>query len=231
MAYDEQFVRTLVVSTLIFCVVQLAIILVVWRFRASRPNTENRNKPGARNGRIELVWTTATVILFLGLLFMGRGAWADVQFTPAPREATVIEVQGKQFAWNFRYAGPDGQFGRTDVHLIDDAAGNPFGIDDGDPRGKDDIVTAQLRIPAGREIKLMLSSRDVIHSFFIRELRIKQDVVPGMVIPFHFRTDVPGTYEVPCSELCGLGHSQMRATVIVMPAGEFDHWRSEKERR
>ena len=86
-------------------------------------------------------------------------------------------------------------------------------------------MSATLRIPAGRQVKLTLTSRDVIHSFFIRELRMKQDLVPGMQIPLHFQADVPGTYEVPCAELCGLGHHQMRTTAIVMLPADFDAWK------
>ena len=94
-----------------------------------------------------------------------------------------IEVLGKQFAWSFRYPGPDGKFGRTDLKLINDAGGNPFGLDDKDPAAKDDIVSASLKVPAGKPIKLILHSRDVIHNFFVRELRMKQDIVPAWKSP------------------------------------------------
>ena len=100
-----------------------------------------------------------------------------------------IEVLAKQFAWSFRYPGPDGKFGHTDLKLINDADGNPFGLDDKDPAGKDDIVSASLKVPVGKPIKLIMHSRDVIHNFFVRELRMKQDIVPGMEIPLHFQAD------------------------------------------
>jgi cytochrome c oxidase subunit 2 len=167
----------------------------------------------------------ATTVLFLGLLAMGARAWTGIQFTAAPPQAEAIEVLARQFAWSFRYPGPDGRFGRTNIQFINDANNNPFGLDEHDAAARDDIVSATLRIPAGRQVKLILASRDVIHSFFIRELRIKQDLVPGMQIPLHFRADVPGSYEVPCAELCGLGHHQMRTTAIVMPPGDFDAWK------
>jgi cytochrome c oxidase subunit 2 len=172
----------------------------------------------------------ATTVLFLGLLLMGAKTWAGVQFTQAPRDAEPIEVLARQFAWSFRYPGADQRFGRTDIHLINEASGNPFGIDDADPASRDDIVSATLRVPAGKPVNLALLSLDVIHSFFVRELRVKQDLVPGMQIPLHFVADVPGTYEVPCAELCGLGHHQMRTTVIVMPQPEFEAWKREQVR-
>lgn len=221
--YDVQFTRTLIAAAVIFFAAQGSLIAIVWRFR-SRARLRRADRKTS-NGRLELVWTTATACLFLGLLLMGGHVWASVQFSAAPSNSEVIEVLAKQFAWNFRYPGPDGHFGRTDIHLINDADNNPFGLDDRDPFAKDDIMSATLRVPAGRPVKLTLTSRDVIHSFFVRELRIKQDLVPGMRIPLHFQADVPGTYEVPCAELCGLGHNQMRTTVIVMPAGDYERWK------
>ena len=108
------------------------------------------------------------------------------------------------------------------------AAGNPFGIDPEDPASKDDITSSALRVPAGRPVALVLQARDVIHNFFVRELRLKQDVVPGMAIPLTFQADRTGTYEVACSELCGLGHHQMRSTMQVMSPEAFEEWLAEQ---
>ncbi len=223
LGFDVQFNRTLIAAIVIFVAAQCALLIVAWRFRARRQDAPARPKPAT--SRIEIVWTSATALLFLGLLAMGGHVGAGVQFTPAPPNPEQIEVLAKQFAWNFRYPGRDGRFGRTDIHLIDDAANNPFGLDDRDPAAKDDIVSATLRVPVGRPVKLTLTSRDVIHSFFVRELRLKQDLVPGMRIPLHFQADKTGTYEVPCSELCGLGHFQMRTTVTVMPDADYERWK------
>jgi len=151
-----------------------------------------------------------------------------VHFAEAPADALRIEVMSKQFAWAFRYAGPDGKFGRTDLKQINDQGGNPFGIDEKDPAGKDDLTSASIKVPAGKPILLILRSRDVIHNFFVRELRLKQDIVPGMEIPFHFQADQIGVYEVPCSELCGLGHHQMRTTLEVMSPENFEKWKQEQ---
>jgi cytochrome c oxidase subunit 2 len=159
---------------------------------------------------------------------MGTRIWASVHFVEAPPDAIPIEVMSKQFAWNFRYPGADGKFGRTDLKLINDSAGNPMGLDDRDPAAKDDIVSASLKVPVGRPVKLILHSRDVIHNFYVRELRLKQDLVPGMEIPLHFRADQIGIYEVPCSELCGLGHFQMRTTMQVMSQADFDEWQKQQ---
>jgi cytochrome c oxidase subunit 2 len=221
--FDVQFARTLIAAAIIFIAAQCALVAIVWRYRARARTSGPERKPAG--SRLEYLWTSATAVLFLGLLFMGGHIWASVQFTPAPPDSEPIEVLAKQFAWSFRYPGPDGRFGRTDIHRIDDAGDNPFGLDERDPFAKDDITSATLRVPVGRPVKLTLTSRDVIHSFFVRELRIKQDLVPGMQIPLHFQADVVGTYEVPCSELCGLGHFQMRTTVTVMPVADYNRWK------
>jgi cytochrome c oxidase subunit 2 len=224
MEYDTQFNRTLVITGIIFFLAQMALGYVIVRFR----DNGGRAAYSHGNNKLEALWTSATAVLFVGLVLMGSSIWAGVHFTEAPADAMPIEVLGKQFAWSFRYPGPDGKFGRTDIKLINDANGNPFGIDDKDPASKDDIVSGSIRVPAGKPVKLILHSRDVIHNFFVRELRLKQDIVPGMEIPFHFQADVPGTYEVPCSELCGLGHHQMRSALIVMPPADFEKWKQDE---
>lgn len=222
--FDQQFQFTLWATGFIFLAAQLLLGFMIWRFRQTRRNLEPPlHTHGSR--RVELLWTAAAILLFAGLASSGTRIWAGIHFTPPPRDAEIIEVYAHQFAWSFRYPGPDGKFGRTDIHLINDAAQNPFGLDDKDPASQDDILSATLKVPAGKEILLTLRARDVIHDFFVRELRLKQDIVPGMDIPYRFRAEKIGTYEIACSELCGLGHSQMRSTMEVMPQSEFDKWK------
>lgn len=219
-AYDAQFNATLWVTGIIFFLAQFALGWVIYRFRErGRPAQYSHG-----NNTLEALWTSATALLFIGLVLAGTRIWASVHFDDPPADSMKIEVSAKQFAWAFRYPGPDGKFGRLDIKQINDAAGNAFGIDEKDPVGKDDITSASIKVPAGKPITLILRSRDVIHNFFVRELRLKQDTVPGMEIPFHFTADTQGTYEVACSELCGLGHHQMRSTLEVMPQADFEKW-------
>ncbi len=222
--YDAQFMRTLVVVGVVFFLAQFALGYVIVKFR----DDGGRADYSHGNNKLEALWTSAAAVLFVGLILTGANIWAQVHFEDAPAGAIEVEVMAKQFAWSFRYPGPDGKFGRTDLKLINDAAGNPMGIDEKDPAGKDDIVSASLRVPAGKPVKLLLRSRDVIHNFFVRELRLKQDLVPGMDIPFHFQADKTGIYEVPCSELCGLGHYQMRTTLQVLSEAEFEQWQQQQ---
>ena len=219
-AYDEQFTITLVVTGVIFFLAQMALGWVIFKFK----DDGKRANYSHGNNKLEAIWTSATAVLFIGLVLFGTRIWASVHFESAPADALKIEVSAKQFAWNFRYAGPDGVFGKTDIKLINDAGGNAFGIDDKDPASKDDITSASIKVPAGKPIMLIMKSRDVIHNFFVRELRLKQDIVPGMEIPMHFQADKIGVYEVPCSELCGLGHHQMRTTLEVMAPADFEKW-------
>ncbi len=217
LAWDRQFGWTLWVTAAIFLAVQIMLAWVIVRGR--------RGTAVASAGGRRLEWISGAVaaILFLTLSVLGSRGWAKVPNRSPDKE--TIEVDSHQFAWNFRYPGADGKFGRTGIQFISDAGGNPVGIDPNDPAGKDDVVTATLRVPSGRDVLLLLHSRDVIHDFFVRELRTKQDIVPGMEIPLEIHVDRPGTYEIACAELCGLGHSQMHSLMIVMPAAEYDRWK------
>lgn len=219
-AFDSQFGRTLWIAGAIFIAAQL---LLAWAIlRGWRKTPANTTTPSDRPW-LEFAWTAVTAVLFITLSLTGARSWAKVPVRAAGLE--TIEVYSHQFAWNFRYPGPDGRFGVTATPFINDAAINPFGIDPADKAGHDDIVTATLRIPAGQDVLLLLHSRDVIHDFFVRELRTKQDIVPGMEITLQIHADRPGTYEIACAELCGLGHSQMRSVLIVMPASEYTAWK------
>jgi cytochrome c oxidase subunit II len=221
--FDDQFGKTYIVVAVAFISLHLVLIGAVYLKADSAKFRHHQSK-------IETLWAAIATATFLFLALEGTRIWAGAHpGTSLPSAASErIEVYAHQFAWSFRYPGPDGTFGRTSPQRINDVLENPFGIDPDDPAGKDDIYSATLMVPENREVLLLLRSRDVIHDFFVRELRFKQDVVPGMEIPYRFRASVPGTYEIACSELCGLGHSQMRSTMVVMPQAAFDQWKREK---
>ncbi|MBK9167281.1 MAG: cytochrome c oxidase subunit II [Bryobacterales bacterium] len=222
--YDRQFAATWWVAGVIFVLAQLLLGWVMLRYRGMG----RRAVYSHGNNALEMTWTLGGAVLFLGLVLIGTRIWAGVHLAAPRAGALEVEVSAKQFAWSYRYKGPDNRFGRTRPELANDSAGNPFGLDESDEAARDDVVTAMLRVPAGRPVVLMLTAKDVIHNFFVRELRIKQDTVPGMRIPLSFQAEKPGRYEVACSELCGLGHHQMRSTLLVMPAEEFDAWMREQ---
>jgi len=222
-AIDHQFMLTLVITGIIFVVAQVALAYAVWRFRDRGDGRKAGYSHG--NNKLEFTWTLAAAIIFIGLNLMGYHIWAFVHFMGPQPGSMRIEVWGQQFAWYFRYPGPDGKFGPVHVEKVDDATGNFLGLDrDHDADSKDDIVTATLAIPVNQPVEVILRSKDVTHSFFVRELRLKQDLVPGMEIPIHFTATKVGTYEIACAELCGLGHYKMRAFLNVMQPEDFQKW-------
>lgn len=220
---DAQFMATLIITGIVFVLAQLALGILLLRFRANGGRAHYTHG----NNKLETLWTVATAVMFIGLGIAATRSWATYHSPPSPN-ALQIEVTGQQFAWNFRYPGPDGTFGRTDPKLIDEAAGNPLGLDMSDPAAKDDLVLPIMAVPVNRQVELIIKSKDVTHSFFVRELRLKQDAVPGMVIPMHFTADKVGTYEVVCAELCGLGHHRMRTTLQVLPEAQYEQWLREQ---
>ena len=225
-AYDRQFSWTLIVCAVIFITVQILLAAAIFRSRRSgKPKPPSQRSPL----RIELLWTASALALFVALSVAGSRGWASVPEGGPGKE--VIEVYAHQFAWNFRYPGPDRKFGRSSREFINDASGDPMGLDPADPAGRDDRITSTLRIPAGRDVLLLLHARDVIHDFFVRELRTKQDIVPGMEIPFELHVDRPGTYEIACAELCGLGHSQMHSLLIVLSPEDYRLWTKQEWKR
>ncbi len=216
--------RSLVTGT-VFILSQLGLAYAIFRFR----DRGQRAKYTHGNNTMEVVWTTATVILFVGLGLMGYKAWAEMRFAQAAPNAIQVEVTANQFVFNFRYAGPDGKFGKLDPKLISASTGNPLGLDPNDPAGKDDIVVPTITVPVNREIELLLRSQDVIHNFYVRELRLQQDTVPGMVIPMHFTANAIGRYEVVCTQLCGLGHYRMRTFLDVVSESDYENFLKQQE--
>jgi cytochrome c oxidase subunit II len=164
----------------------------------------------------------------LVLTLVGSKVWASIYMTPPEAGSVQIDVQAEQFAYYFRYPGADGQFGPTHPDKIDEANENYFGLDPAnDTTARDDMIVPSLRIPVNKPISLTLHAKDVGHSFYVPELRIQQDFVPGIVIPLHFTATKLGKYELVCTQLCGLGHYNMRAFVEVIPQQEFDDWQKQ----
>jgi cytochrome c oxidase subunit 2 len=218
---DSLFGAVLVVCGIAFVLVQGALGYFVARYGE---NGGERAAYWHDNPKAEAFLLIGTAVILTVLVFMGQRVWASIYFVDAPTNATIIQVTGEQFAWNFHYAGPDGQFGRTDTKLI--TGTNNIGLDRTDPVAKDDIVmVGQIHVPVGKPVRVQLRSKDVIHSFFLPNFRLKQDAVPGMGIEVWFTPTVPGNYEVACAELCGIAHYRMKAALVVDPSEEaFNQW-------
>jgi cytochrome c oxidase subunit II len=209
------------------------------RFRRSRNPVANYT--GVKSHTSSYLEVAVAVVEAVLLVGFSIPIWAArVDRMPPEKEALVVQVTAEQFAWNVHYPGPDGVFGRTDIKLLD-LQSNPLGLDRDDPAAKDDVTTLnQLYLPANKPIIVKLRSKDVIHSFGVPELRVKQDAVPGLTIPIWFvanvTTDEMRTrlgkpefqYEIACAQLCGLGHARMRGFVTVQTAEDFQKWLDEK---
>jgi cytochrome c oxidase subunit 2 len=187
-------------------------LYVLFRFRAgANPQASYTGAKGKISKGLEAGVVVVEAILLIGYAIP---AWATRLDFPSQNEAIVVKVVSEQFAWNVHYPGADGVFGRTDVAMV--AAENPLGLDRSDPAARDDIATInQLTLPVNRPVLVQLSSKDVIHSFGLFEMRVKQDAVPGMEIPVWFIPSREGQYEIACSQLCGLGHFRMRGFVTI----------------
>ena len=168
-------------------------------------------------------------LLFAWLGFQAQRLWAEQRYTGASPSAMQVGVTGMQFVWYFRYPGRDRAFGHTALALADPGAGNPLGLDPHDPYSRDDLVGGELVLPAGREVDLTLRAQDVIHGFAIPEMRVKQNAVPGQDTHIHFTPEIPGTYAILCTQLCGLGHYRMHAVLRVLPEPAFDSWLATRE--
>ncbi len=168
---------------------------------------------------LEIIWTIipAATLLFIAIYQMN--AWAENKIrNPAAGPDGIlgtaddmpptVEVTARQFEWRLRYPGKNGILGdQDDVHVVND-----------------------LRLPVQEEILVDLKSADVLHSFFLPNLRVKQDAVPGMKIPVWFRATQKGSFDIVCAELCGWGHYKMKGRVTFVSRGEYDEWLEQKYR-
>jgi cytochrome c oxidase subunit 2 len=202
-------------------------IYVLWRFNVRRnPKAEYEGSKSHLPKQVEIGVVLAEAVLLIGLAIP---IWAkNVQDFPKPEDSTVIQVMAQQFAWNVRYPGPDGKFGRQDMKLISND--NVFGVDPTDSQGKDDIqLLNDIHVPVDKPVLIYLSSKDVIHSFKLLAMRITQDAIPGLRIPLTFTPTKIGRYQIECAQLCGNGHAAMAGGfVTVQSQADYDAWLKSK---
>ncbi len=199
----------------------------IFRFHKSRhPKADYHGVQSKASAHLEfsVVLIEAVLLLGFGLPLCGKRV-VESEF-PDKAEAVRIHAVGEQFAWNFHYPGPDGDFGRRHIGFL--SSSNPLGIDPNDPAGKDDIVSKnEMHLINKRPTTIDISSKDVIHSFSLQHMRQCQDAIPGTIIPMWFRPIVAGEYEIVCAQLCGAGHYAMKAIMKVETKEEFDAWMKE----
>lgn len=198
-------------------------IYVLFRFRKSK--NPKANYHGTKS-KLSTYQEVAVVVAELVLLFaFAIPSWATIKNDfPKESESVVVHCIGEQFAWNFVYPGPDGVFGKRAPENIDTQL-NPAGLDLDDPNGKDDIVTInELYLPVDKPAIVHISSKDVIHSFALNRMRVKQDAIPGITIPVYFTPIQIADSDIGCAQLCGLGHYRMRGILKIRSQEDYDEW-------
>lgn len=199
---DRLFHLIMWITGVIFVIVEAMLLFFLWKYRHREGRVATYTHG---NNRLEVVWTIIPAVICVMLALLSRRIWEDIK-EHMPHDALEVHVTGEQFAWNFRYPGPDGKFDTPD-----------------------DILTLnQLHFPVGKPVIVTLTSKDVIHSFFLPEFRVKQDAVPGMHSRIWFEGNKVGHWEIACAELCGLGHFRMKGFVTVDTPADYEKWLAEQ---
>ena len=221
---DDTIIITFWVTGFVFLAVVLFMAYCIYRYRYQE-GRRSAYKP--ESPKLEWWLTILTSIGVVVMLTPGLFVWN--QFVTVPEDAGEFEVMAQQWQWSFRFPGKDGKLGTTNPRKI--SGENPFGINPDDPNGKDDVLVEgdALHIPLGKPIRVLLRSIDVLHDFYVPEFRAKMDMVPGAVTYFWFTPIRPGTFDIMCFELCGVGHHAMRSKVVVQEDAAFQTWLGEQE--
>lgn len=203
---DTLFWVILAVTGFFFFLTEGLLVYFLLRYRA-KPGGKSVHTHG--NHALELAWTFIPGLILFCLAVFQTGTWGAIKYKsefPKEEDCLVVQVFAKQFEWHFRYAGKDGEFGTAD----------------------DVVKLAEMHIPVNRKVIVKLRTRDVLHSFWLPNIRLKQDLLPGQTIPQWFEATETGKYEIVCAELCGIGHTTMRAYLVVETEEEFQAWLDEE---
>jgi len=216
---DDTIIITFWITGAVFVAVLLFMAYCVLRFRHREGHTAAF---GPESRKLEGWLTLVTGIGVAAMLAPGLFVWNH--FITVPADATTIEIVGQQWQWSFRLPGKDGRLGISAIDNITDD--NPLGLSRNDPNGQDDIIIqgAELHLPIGKPVKVLLRSTDVVHDFYVPEFRAKMDILPGSTSYFWLTPTRTGTFDVLCAELCGSGHPYMRGSVIVEEAADYHVW-------
>lgn len=216
---DSTISITFWVTGFVFVAVNLFMAYAVLRYRnraGGRASYEPENK------KLEwwLFWLTAVGVA--AMLAPGLSVWA--KFVDVPKDAAEVEAVSQQWHWMYRFPGKDGKLGTVGAQYVNSE--NPFGMNPGDANGQDDILVAnpELHLPIGRPWTVLLRSMDVLHNFSVAQIRVKMDLVPGLVTRVWFTPTRTGEFDILCEELCGIGHFAMRGRIVVEEEAAFRKW-------
>jgi cytochrome c oxidase subunit 2 len=202
---DHLFMFILGLTGIIFIITGVVFFWFLWRYDAAVSPDPVKYFHGSH--QLEVIWSIipAAALLFIAIFQMQAWAKAKLErpeIAPGVAMPPIAEITGRQFEWRIRYAGKDGVLGNED----------------------DVLNVNDLHLPINEEVVLLIKSRDVLHSFFLPHLRVKQDVVPGMQQFVWFKANRTGKYDIVCAELCGWGHYKMRGRLTIESRAQFDKW-------
>jgi len=222
---DDTIIITFWVTGVVFVAVIGFTAYCLFRYRNQEGRTAEYEP---ENTKMEVWLTALTTVGVAVMLAPGLAVWNDYVTVPEGADERGFEAVGQQWSWSYRFPGKDGVLGNIDPKLI--GGDNVFGIDPNDPAGQDDILVedSEVHIPSGKPIKVFLRSIDVLHDFYVPQMRAKMDMVPGMITYFWFTPTKNGTYEILCFELCGSGHYAMRGSMVVEDDSTFQAWLDEQ---
>lgn len=198
-AIDQLVDPVFAIAGVVFLLVQFGVLFLAMKFRKRKDDDGSLPPQVHGNFKLEIGWTILPALVLAGV---GAGSvFTILDLADTPKDAQEITVIGQQWWWEYRY--------------------------DVDQNGEDDIVTANdLVIPAGEPIALTITSRDVIHSFWIPALNGKRDAVPGREHPLTIEADEPGVYRGQCTEFCGLSHGYMQMRVVALSPADYEAWQA-----
>jgi cytochrome c oxidase subunit 2 len=201
---DRMYYIILAITGVIFVITEFLLIYFLVKYR-TRPGHKAEYIEGSI--KAEVIWTAVPAVIVVALGLMSAGLWADIKDpSRIPAGSYELILEGRQFEWEATYAGNDGVLETAD----------------------DFTLLNQVNVPVNRPVTVHLRAEDVLHSFFLPDLRVKQDAVPGMSIPVWFEATETGEYTIGCAELCGLGHYTMEGLLVVQSESEFGQWESDQ---
>ena len=202
---DRMYYIILVITGVIFVVTEVLLVYFLIKYRAREGHKAEYIEGSTK---AEIIWTAVPAVIVVALGLMSVGLWADIKDpSRIPPGSYELILHGRQFEWEATYAGADGVLETADDHTL----------------------LNQINVPVNRPVTVHLRAEDVLHSFFLPDMRVKQDAVPGMSIKVWFEATAPGEYTIGCAELCGLGHYTMDGLLLVQTEAEFEQWESQEQ--
>lgn len=236
--WDFMFSITMIITTIVMIITHVLLFGFAYKYKGSE---KRRAYFYPHNNALERVWTIVPAIALTILVLLGFFTWRSITNVPESeqKKALSVEVVGEQFKWTIRYAGADNELGSRNYKLT--TSTNTLGIDFNDRKSWDDKLAGQIMLPVNRPVRFTLGSKDIIHSFYIPTMRVQMNTVPGMPTYFQFTPrytteemrekngNPEFDYILLCNKICGSGHYNMQAKVVVVSEKEYEEWLAEQQ--